>query len=81
MSSKDRGMLAGEARGVAKTRGLPISGRMKAEWLKKVAGELGVPVTATATDLRLMLEGKLTEMGKQPTNVQAQRARKEETPS
>ncbi len=73
---EDRGLLAEEARGVTRTRGLPIpfsSRRMKAEWLKKVAGELGVPVTAAATDLRLMLEGKLTEMGKQPTNVQAQK--------
>ncbi len=53
---------------------------MKAEWLKK---ELGVPVTAAATDLRLMLEGKLTKMGKQPTNVQARREEGEEegTPS
>ena len=81
MSSEDRGMLAEEARGVAKTRGLPIpfsSRRMKTEWLKKVVGELGAPVTAAAIDLRLMVEGKLTEMGKQPTNVQAQREECEE---
>ena len=81
MSREDRGLLAEEARGVTKTRGLPIpfsSRRMKAEWLKKVAGEVGVPVPAAATDLRLMLEGKLTEMGKQPTNVQAQREEGEE---
>ena len=35
-------------------------------------------MAAAATDLRLMLEGKLTEMGKQPTNVQAQREEGEE---
>ena len=35
-------------------------------------------MTAAATDLRLMLEGKLTKMGKQPTNVQARREEGEE---
>ncbi len=80
MSSEDRGMLAEKARGVPKTGGLPISfssRRMMTEWLK-FAGKLEVPVTAATTDLRLMLERKLTEMGKQPTNIQAQTEEGEE---
>ncbi len=59
---------AAEARGVAKTRGLPIpssSRRMKADWLKKVVVELEVPVTAAATYVRVMLEGKLRQAANQ----------------
>ena len=54
--------------------GLPIpfsSRKMKVKWLRKVATKLEVPTTAAVCELRLMLEGKLMEMGKQPQNVQA----------
>ncbi len=54
--------------------GLPIpfgSKKMKTEWLRKIATELEVPFTAPVNELRLMLEGRLTELDKQPQNVQA----------
>lgn len=51
---------------------IPFSSRgMKAEWLRQMAKALEVPATAGVSDLRLMLEGKLIEMDRQPANVQA----------
>ncbi len=60
----------GEPRGA---HGLSIpfgSKKMKTEWLRRIATTLEVPSTAPVNELRLMLEGKLTDMSKQPQNVQ-----------
>ena len=79
MSSDEEETTRGdEPRGA---HGLPIpfgSKKMKTEWLRKITTELEVPSTAPVTELRLMLEGKLTEMEKQPQNVQAVIAHTEE---
>ncbi len=72
MSEKDEETGTREAHSGVQTRVLPIPFRLKkirAEWPKNIAGELYVPATAPATDLRLMLEEKLREMDKQPENV------------
>ena len=46
------------------------SRRMKAVYLGRVAGKLGLPSNATANDLRQIVEGKLREMGHEPGNFQ-----------
>ena len=46
------------------------SRRMKKLYLRKVAEKLELPSTATANDLRQMIDGKLWEMGHEPQNVQ-----------
>ena len=38
--------------------------------LRRVAAALGVPSNVSITDTRLMIEGKLNEMGHDPRNVQ-----------
>ena len=45
------------------------SKRLTANQLKRIATALGVPMTAAAGAVRLMMEGKLTENERDPRNV------------
>ena len=54
---------------------LPIplnSRRLTANHVKRMARALGVPTTAAGEDIRQMVEGKITETGHEPRNVQVQ---------
>ena len=52
-------------------KSLPLrSRRLTAVHLRKLAKAFGVPVSATIGDLRLMIDGKLAAMDKEPQNVQ-----------
>ena len=65
--------LKGELQDMPRVVGKPLplrSGRLTAMHLRKLAKALGVPMSATIEDLRLMIDGKLAEMDKQPQNVQ-----------
>ena len=56
----------GEAR-----RTLPLnSRRLTAALLRQLAGGLGLPTTASSDDLRTLIEGKLTEAGRDPLHTQ-----------
>ena len=67
--SGPRGELQDVPRVVGKS--LPLrSRRLTAVHLRKLAKALGVPVSATIEDLRLMIDGKLAAMDKEPQNVQ-----------
>ena len=46
------------------------SKRLTAEQIKRVARALDVPTEVAATEVRLMIEGKLRELGREPANVQ-----------
>lgn len=59
----------GEAVGQSKT--LPLaSRRLTVANLRALAGALGVPTTASAEDIRLMIGGKVEELGKDQLNVE-----------
>ena len=67
--SGPKGELQDAPRVVGKS--LPLrSRRLTAVQLRKLAKALGVPMSATIEDLRLMIDGKLAEMDKEPQNVQ-----------
>ena len=67
--SGPKGELQDVPRVVGKS--LPLrSRRLTAVHLRRLAKALGVPVSATIEDLRLMIDGKLAEMDKEPQNVQ-----------
>ena len=56
---------------------LPIplnSRRLTANHVKRMARALGVPTTAAGEDIRQMVEGKITETGHEPRNVQVKLA-------
>ena len=50
------------------------SRRLTANHVKRMARALGVPTTAAGEDIRQMVEGKITETGHEPRNVQVQLA-------
>lgn len=53
------------------TRVLPLSSkRLTATHIQGIAEALELPVAASASDIRLMVEGKLRELGREPMNVQ-----------
>ena len=67
--SGPKGGLQDAPRVVGKS--LPLrSRRLTAVQLRKLAKALGVPMSATTEDLRLMIDGKLAEIYKEPQNVQ-----------
>ena len=50
---------------------LPLtSKRLTAVHLRRLAQVLEIPASAMIEDTRLMIDGKLTEIGKEPQNVQ-----------
>ena len=50
---------------------VPLNSRqLTGTLLKQLAAELGVPTSASYDDLRLMISGKLEEVGREPMNVQ-----------
>ena len=52
-------------------RPLPLnSRRMKAVNLQRLARRLGLPTSASAEETRQIIDGKLSEMGREPRNVQ-----------
>ena len=52
-------------------KSLPLrSRRLIAVHLRKLAKALGIPVSTMIEDLRLMIDGKLAAMDKEPQNVQ-----------
>ena len=65
---------SGEERGRRKhapSMRMPLnSKRLKAGHLRRLAAALGVPTAASADELRQMIDGKLTEEGKEVRNVQ-----------
>ena len=65
---------SGEERGRrehAPSMRMPLnSKRLKAGHLRRLAAALGVPTAASADELRQMIDGKLTEEGKEARNVQ-----------
>lgn len=61
----------GEPMTAAEPRPLPLnSRRLTLRYLKQLAGALGVPGTASASDVRQLVEGAVTELGREPRNVQ-----------
>ena len=55
----------------AEPRTLPLnSRRLTLRYLKQLAGALGVPRTVSASDIRQLVEGAITELGREPRNVQ-----------
>ena len=69
----ETGLGAGEGRG---DRTPPARLPLNSKWLKSghqqwLAKELGVPTAASVDELRQMIDGKLTEEGKETRNVQA----------
>ena len=46
------------------------SARLKAGQLRSLGKALGLPMSGSVGDLRLMIEGKITELGRDPRNVQ-----------
>lgn len=46
------------------------SKRLTAVHLRRLAGALGIPTSASSEDLRQLIAGKLEEMGREPMNVQ-----------
>ena len=46
------------------------SKRLTAGQLRRLAVALGVPSSGSPADIRLIIEGKLTELGREPQNVQ-----------
>ena len=65
--------LKGEQQGVPLVVGklLPLRSRwLTAVHLRRLAKALEVQVSATIEDLRLMIDGKLAEMDKEPQNIQ-----------
>ena len=50
---------------------LPFNSKsLTAEQIKHVGIALKVPTETAATEVRVMIEGKLTELGRKPSNVQ-----------
>ena len=39
-------------------------------WLRRLSAELGLTSSGSIDDLRLVIEGKITELGREPCNVQ-----------
>ena len=60
-------------RGGPQTRVLPFnSKRLTAAHIQGIAKVLELPITASASDVRQKVEGKLLEQGREPTNIQVQ---------
>ena len=52
-------------------RPLPLtSRRVTIQYLKQLAGELGLPEDTSASDVGQLIEGAIQEMGREPRNVQ-----------
>ena len=69
----ETGLGAGEGRG---DRAPPARLPLNSKWLKsghqrRLAKELGVPTAASVDELHQMIDGKLTEEGKETRNIQA----------
>lgn len=64
-----------EAGSTGATEGRPVrapwnSRRITAEQLRRVGRAMDVPTTASTDEVRVMIEAKLTELGREPRNVQ-----------
>ena len=74
MATNTRGDLDGDASRpseVARGNLVPLnSKRLTGVLLKQLAAALDVPTTATTEDLRRLINGKLTDLGREPMNVQ-----------
>ncbi len=58
-------------RGVGASRPLPLnSKRLSTVLLRQLSRRLGLPVAAAPDEMRVLIEGKLDELGREPGNVQ-----------
>lgn len=73
MADRDVGESAGDERQLVPRGGRPLplnSRRLTGVHLQRLARRLELPTSASADETRLIIDGKLSEMGREPRNVQ-----------